>query len=95
MSREDDIKVRCIYENTFEGGIIDVKFVSHPDERIRHNTIGVLFFRKFAYLHFKASSGGGFEVNPMFVDVKPSFGISPAPVSVMTLNSTVQSLNPL
>ena len=71
-----------------------MKFVSHPDERIRNNTIGVLFFRKFAYLHFKAS-GGGFEVNQMFVDVKPSFGISIAPVSVMTLNSTVQSLNPL
>jgi hypothetical protein len=52
LSKNREIEARCIYENQFENGIIDVKFVTHPDERIRHNTIGVLFFKKFAYINF-------------------------------------------
>lgn len=73
---------------------MDVKFVSHPDDRIRHSTLGVLFFRKFAYITFE-QAGDAFEPRIMYVEVEPSFGIGVSPICVMTLNSTIQYLNPL
>jgi hypothetical protein len=86
--------VQCIYDNKFESGIIDVKFVLHPDDRLKNNTLGVLFFRKFAFIHF-TKNDSIFEAKISYVDVDPSFGISVSPTAVMTLNSTVQFLNPL
>lgn len=92
--KNKEVEVRSIYENKFEGPIVDVKFVTHPDERIRNGTIGVLFFRKFAYLNFESANGESFEPKLLYVDVEPSFGIGASPISVMTLNSTIQYLNP-
>jgi hypothetical protein len=39
-----------VYEKTFEEPIIDIKFVPHPDESVRGNTLGILLFKKFVYL---------------------------------------------
>lgn len=94
VSKNKEVEVRAIYENQFENGVIDVKFVSHPDERIRHNTIGVLFFKRFAFLSFEAN-GDSFEARLSYVDVDAAFGIGVSPISVMTLNSTIQYLNPM
>lgn len=57
LAKSKDVQLQNIYENKFESGIISVEFVSHPDESIRHSTLGVLFFRKFAFISFEAIGG--------------------------------------
>lgn len=56
IQRPDEISISTVYENKFESGIIDVKFVSHPDEKIRQSALGVLFFRRFTYINFEVNS---------------------------------------
>lgn len=57
ISKNKEISLHSIYENKFDSGIIAVDFVSHPDESIRHSTLGVLFFKKFAFISFEAMKG--------------------------------------
>lgn len=91
--KSKEVNLQAIYENRFETGIIAVEFVSHPDDSIRHSTLGVLFFRKFAFISLEAMNGH-YQAKIMNVGVEPSFGICMSPLSVMTLNSSIQSINP-
>lgn len=49
--------MHSIYENHFDNGIVAVDFVEHPDENNRLPTLGVLFFRKFAFISIEGSAG--------------------------------------
>jgi hypothetical protein len=84
---------RASTRNKFDSGIIAVEFVSHPDDSNRHSTIGVLFFKKFSFISFEGT-GGQYEAKVLNIGVEPGFGICVSPLSVMTLNSTIQSINP-
>jgi hypothetical protein len=72
-----------------------LQFVEHPEE-IHINTIGVLLFRKFVYVSLRKNLEiNGYEGKNMQIVVEPAFSIEPGSLSLMTLNSSIQYLNPL
>ena len=94
LTNDSTSDLSLIYENNFDKPIVCVDFVQHPDEN-KKNTIGVLFYRKFTYISFKKNSQTeNFEPSILQLDVEPSFAISPDPISLHTVNSSIQSLNP-
>lgn len=52
QNSKQNFQMSLIYENNFDKPIVNVEFVQHPDEN-KKNTVGVLFYRKFAYISFK------------------------------------------
>lgn len=58
IHRSKEVELQSIYQNNFESGIVSVEFVSHPDESIRGSALGVLFFRKFAFVSFTQNPSG-------------------------------------
>ena len=94
LANDSTSDLSLIYENNFDKPVVCVDFVQHPDEN-KKNTIGVLFYRKFAYINFKKNSETqNYEPYILQLDVEPAFGISRNPISLQTVNSSVQYLNP-
>ena len=94
MVVENSVNLSLIYENDIGQGIVSVQFVTHPNERER-NTIGVLLFRKFCYISFKKNpETNNYEAKTLQIETQPAFDICPNPISLMTLNSSIEYLMP-
>lgn len=70
-----------------------MEFVNHPE--YTRNTVGVLIFRKFYYITLnKNRETNNYEGRSTQIQVEPAFAIEPQTLSLMTINSTIQYLNP-
>lgn len=88
-----ELAVSIIYQTVFDSPIIGVEFVNHPE--YTRNTVGVLIFRKFYYITLnKNRETNNYEGRSTQIQVEPAFAIEPQTLSLMTINSTIQYLNP-